>query len=920
MPREVAYYLLAAEAEAWPLASDAAYHACTTVLGRKALGVLDLQTQELAAALEQRLRPRAGGMSIEVLDQLRDNAWFHARRLGDENPLGVHRMPLARYVVHLAETYLERRGQDVGLRYHQRRERNVPSGEGCDEAERAARWRWLSFFLPPDLMIAALYAANGVEPTTDRVALTTPRLVQVLNDRMVDTHLHLGAARSFSALWAGLVHNIAVPPNPPRFGADRQVPFGDGAAFTSALLAAAIARTLIANFLWRGTGRGFAEYWRAAKGGGAIAARLDWPGGATAAWRVLSDVLSLLVTGAQTAQVATLCKVYRQLLAGSATPASCWLIARDPLATLLPVTAQGASPETRLAMRAIHYLSNAADDDGFAQLFWQYERVRCLTYRYLVQDPSTAGLDWFKRHYDRIDRLTAEQDSALLEALRLESAGVGLGALEVRIAPKPSIGDLRRRFEQMARQIQLFRSEPGSAPPVSLQGLDPACDVVERAAKRTEVGVIVHFIKQKHCSACGHLQADPRHRAYSARYAPWFVSNWANAEAIAGLLERYPKALLLLRGVDVASIELSMPTWPLIPLFQTIDAAAVRASEVLAFQRPSWRVPPLRHTLHAGEDYRRLAEGLRRIHEPVEFGLLRMGDRIGHGFALGEDPVRWARAAHTIVQPREERLDDLLWEIERYGSADWPAQVGRLEFARAEALRLGGIIYAQHEPTVDDLIEARRLRHDATLLKRLGYPFVTADPPSARPQRRSEREEPGRRSRRVLRAYLTDAEAFGRGQEPEIVIVDDAEVAMLQAAQRWLARTLGRLEITIESNPSSNLLIGDLLRTEDHPLFRLQPLPGQACPIGSPVLVSVNDDDPVTFATRISDEFSYLYYALLRDGTASHDALLFLKQLRDNGWRSRFSIPASADETALQEVASLTEIVQESPGLHPNGC
>jgi hypothetical protein len=249
-------------------------------------------------------------------------------------------------------------------------------------------------------------------------------------------------------------------------------------------------------------------------------------------------------------------------------------------------------------------------------------------------------------------------------------------------------------------------------------------------------------------------------------------------------------------------------------------------------------------------------------------------------------------AARTIAQPREERLDDLLWELQRYGSAEWSPDSTRLEFVRAEAVRLAQQIYRIQFINPDKLIESRNLRHNADFLNHIGYPFMRA----RRPSRGS--------AEHLAWLHLVDGDVFERGQLPELVHADDSEVAALQAAQQWLSRLLGRLEITIESNPSSNLLIGDLLQIEDHPLFRLQPLPDQPCPNGSTVLVSINDDDPMTFATRVADEFAHLYFALLRRGTPAQEALRFIGTLRENGWRSRFTLPASADPLILRRLAN----------------
>src|SRR6185436_13335245 len=110
------------------------------------------------------------------------------------------------------------------------------------------------------------------------------------------------------------------------------------------------------------------------------------------------------------------------------------------------------------------------------------------------------------------------------------------------------------------------------------------------------------------------------------------------------------------------------PTWVFLPLLSRLLDASRIAAAALASRG---RIPPFRFTLHAGEDFRRLAEGLRRIHEPIEFaGGLRPGDRIGHAVALGTPPDRWLESADATPQPRMERLDDLLWEAARYRAGD----------------------------------------------------------------------------------------------------------------------------------------------------------------------------------------------------------------------------------------------------------
>jgi hypothetical protein len=202
-------------------------------------------------------------------------------------------------------------------------------------------------------------------------------------------------------------------------------------------------------------------------------------------------------------------------------------------------------------------------------------------------------------------------------------------------------------------------------------------------------------------------------------------------------------------------------------------------------------------------------------------------------------------------------------------------------FASAEARRLGRQLYDQ-EGDVEALVEARRMRHDPRWLARFGFPF-----------RRWIQPRQGQQAEQLLYRYLTEAVVFRRGQAIEAVRVTDAEVTFLRAAQAWLRRELARLEITVESNPSSNLLIGDLLSVEEHPSFRMQPLPGSAGSDACPVLLSINTDDPLTFATSLADEYAHLYGALLRNRVPAASALAWLAERRDDGYRSRFSLAMS---------------------------
>jgi hypothetical protein len=859
VPRAVSYPRLEAEAHAYPLASISAFNLGIVALSRDAVGVLDTgPTKKLAEALEEHLRVRSAGMSLEVSRQLRDAAWFPPER---------SRVPLGEHLSRLAARYLQHSGHRVALR-----------GDG-DPAAHAICWRWLSLALPPDLLVAALAAHQSFEPPDDSVQIVTPRLAEMLRRPCAETHLHVGAAVPFGLLWAARMRAMADETSLSLKTWAGTPPFGGTKQFRAMLLSGAIVRLLLVSFLRRREELGATENFDLFRDTklGAIAERVPWGLGAHEARRGLLHALGHLEGRPGAPQVERTRRLY-QALAGRATtlnrsPSLEAIVNGDPLSGWLPTREGVALPETRFASRAMRYLANEGRADrGFALQFWQYQRIRCLTYRFLVEEPGTAGLDWFTRHYARVSPLRSTlKQLTYASALRLQSKDLSLAALEARTSPASRWTEVRDEVRDFAEQATRFTPSP--------------------ARERPEVGLVLHFIKEweQTIPRRRRLHADPRQMAFGCRFGSWFHERSRQAMAIETALDNHPELLLVLRGVDAANVELAVPTWPLVPLFAQVRRASCRASARLARIRPEWEASPMRVTIHAGEDFRRLVEGLRRIHEPIEFGILQVGDRIGHGVALGEDPHRWKDSAHLISQPAEERLDDLLWELTRYRRAEIPADTGRLEFVRAEATRIGRMIYAGEERVdLDDLVEARQIRHRPDALTHVGYPFL--------------RERKLRGASGLFYAYLTDAGVFERGQRPEAVRVDDTEVAMLCAAQKWLRKKLGQMEITVESNPSSNLLIADYLGLDEHPAFRFQPLGNMPVPEGGPVMVSLNTDNPVTFASTLADEFAHVYFALLARGVSADEALAWLDRARQNGHGSRFTLRSSS---VAEQLASI---------------
>ena len=863
MPSEIPYPWLLAETLAWPLCSTVAFERKLIALDRAHVGTLhggspeQADTRALAMELDEWLLPRARGWSIEGLRNLRESAWFQCREV---------QVPLHRYLERIACEQLDVDGAEARLSGHD----SVPY------EERVLQWRYLSLALPADLLVAALVCRHRCDPAADTVHIGSPDLDRMLDEPVAETHMHVSAAVPFPMLWTGLMIGAAtLNPHDRKLERGGPPPFGSGPLLVARLLAAAVARWTMTRFLHHPAHARMPLIHFASNPG--YVRHVAWAAGPSDVARRLRQVMHTLVTSRSPssaspvqARIAEMRRLYQALLPPDDVVRASReqeVAARDPLARWFQPVSGLALPETRFAARALAHLAGPGrEDESFARLFWQYQRIRIQCFRHITHQPNAEGLDWFRRHFERISALRepiAKRKYAI--ALETQSRGLHLASLEMRGSPEDTWYANWR--ELRALRAEAFDWQQGS-------GRSPGREPVE-------VGLVLHWVKQRECESSGRLAEDPRQTAFDARFGRWFFTSRNQVEAVTRLLREQPLSLLWLRGVDVANTELAMPTWVTVPLITELRAASHRTAQLLA--RRGVRAAPFRVTYHAGEEYRRLCEGLRRIHELVDFGVLTRGDRIGHGLALGASAEALSRARPVVLQPAQERLDDLLWEWERYACQDLAPIPGRETAIRDEARRLGSAIYREEtrdDTRIEDLAEARRLRHRPIILARLGYPNNCRPPFDGSP------------ALGLLWRYLTDVKVFLRGQQMWEVRATDLETRSTEKLQAWLRAQIGARAITVESNPSSNWLIGDMRDAREHPSFVLQPIDlSSGTPASEHVPLSINTDNPLTFATCLADEYAYFYAAMLHAGIAAPRAVSWLERARTAGWRSRFTLP-----------------------------
>ena len=412
----------------------------------------------------------------------------------------------------------------------------------------------------------------------------------------------------------------------------------------------------------------------------------------------------------------------------------------------------GSSPETRFVGEALRHMERHEDDGDFARIFWQVIRVRCLLYRHLVQRPLTPGLQWFVRFYSRIKHVRRQLpgDIFIQAAIGRTADGRGLRSLEVRVGTEDN------------QSVCLDHIKRANEAP---------------AAAAVECGVVFHFSRNRgggwregrpHAHGLDwSYPAVPPHPGLRTcadvgnpsgfRFARFYLQQRREAQALVGVLRGFPLALRTFRGIDLCTDEAGVPIWVMAPLMRWVRETGQVAAALLR-DRGIEGVPPLRTTVHAGEDFVHLLTGLRRLDEAIRHLGLEEGDRIGHGMALGLDPAIWFERIGRVVQTREERLLDLVWEWNFYAKSHADVGSGRLSYLRSNIARLGEQVFGG-PVTPEDLVHLIRALHCERELKGQGFP-AGGGRGTAGIQYGQEQKEPWRR---LLRGYLAESASLAKG-------------------------------------------------------------------------------------------------------------------------------------------------------------
>ena len=526
---------------------------------------------------------------------------------------------------------------------------------------------------------------------------------------------------------------------------------------------------------------------------------------------------------------------------------------------------QETAKETRRLVRAFSHLrpeeAETADEE-YEALLLQYLRVQTVLFGLLVHGPGKPGLKRFLEHFQQIKVYAPKAD--LMKSRTPNEPGLEVRATEYRVAPDAWFKTHRLRDGEIEER--------------------------SNADESTESAWLVHFKRT------GPKDGLPL-------FGDAIRKMESEADDIIRALRAKPTHLKTLRGVDICGVEEDQPLWVSADTLRRVR----RHSRIVAGGRPALRLEPLRLTVHVGEDFRSLTSGMRAVAEPFQWNLIERGDRLGHGLALTLDPEQWfdCHRGEVLIVKRFDRLLDLAFlavyaEKKNDRQREWLrdqiiATVTSLGFESESSRKTAKQDIVK---TTKDLWKSLGCCSTRRLLTTDGFPG-------------------GELHERWMHRYLWHRSVRKHAEEEvRIPVVDDVndigddggkavenlrhERALLEQAHRALLLEVARWQVCIESNPSSNLVVGSLDAMSAQDFLARRPTQ-EISSRGATLTWTISTDDPITFSTSLADEYAYAWAGMTMRAKHHFDpayARALLDEAAATSMRTRFTV---RDETKNRE-------------------
>ena len=478
------------------------------------------------------------------------------------------------------------------------------------------------------------------------------------------------------------------------------------------------------------------------------------------------------------------------------------------------------------------------------QIFYLYLKC-CIEFRSeIIQSNDTFGFDNFADYQSRkenfISNKSIYENMYLQLAISCELSRPYIHSLEMRITPGKTVKKFRDKVKLADSFVEKF----------------------PQGKERTHY--VIHFPKKE--EKCKSLFS-PRNdglRKELRKYAQIMIHT---IELDGNLRDR-------IVGIDACASEFGCRP--------EVFGQAYRYLQKVPWQNNSnsQQCNHLAATYHAGEDFFDILDGIRAIDEVIHFCGFHRGNRIGHGLALGIDPVDYYKdRANTIALPKQVLLDNVVWAIHKANTMSYPLSPSlKEEFNTCFNMLVNEIFSLPNNlfeaVTVNEYYNSWLLRGDCPDVYLKSFPRFKEQIDYKRREinlweRFAINDLKGKDNIRgnkkiywLNKMYNYNHKLRKIGDEVIEFRVKKSYIDLIYNIQEDMIRELSQMGIAIETNPSSNYLIGKIKRYDKHPILRFNSRKLEDTERNSTLSVSINTDDLGVFDTSLENEYALMALAL----------------------------------------------------------
>lgn len=520
----------------------------------------------------------------------------------------------------------------------------------------------------------------------------------------------------------------------------------------------------------------------------------------------------------------------------------------------------------------------------YGNWFYLYLVIKANIRNELVQANQGVGFKNFSDYQDRKEHFienTVYEKIYLKMAVRDTIYNQHITSLEARIAPKNSLEDLEKAIKKYDAAI-----------------LDGISDDKQKEQLLSKYFYVVHFIKEHE-----HYQSKTdKITEKQCRHKESRDKIKVQAKTIAALREKRTKEAARIHGIDASASELWCRPEVFAQAFRYLKNHTVYDDANIL---DKVKCQQLMSTFHVGEDFFDIIDGLRAIDEAINFLGLKCGDRLGHALALGVDIDDWykGKSNHIIIN-KQGYLDNLVWlyskireyridgcsvvleyimkRFEQYFNEVYRNNISDEEIQKiiCDAREYYGKRQMEHNFNyvnmnlgINQYYDSWKLRGDNPELYKNGYPKFDGLNLDEWNRYALNKEFPDNYRLRyqpevaiLYHMYHYNDRVKAEGDMMIEVVVNDLVKDAIKKVRFEMQKQIRNLGIGIETNPSSNYLIGTFRRYDKHPIIQWynEGLVNDAQLLGNcaQLSVSINTDDQGVFSTYIENEYAYLALAL----------------------------------------------------------